>query len=290
VSRERKKDPVATWIRVVPIVVLVLAIAAVLGWRWLGRDAAVGAPDPSTGRPEAADAAPPAVETPEEAPATGEAAWPADFDSGGSCGDALASLRDVCATIDALPEARALKSSEGCFEIVTGASERLASRPPVVEGALTSVDAARANIAHLFRVFGERRAFQLARFARTRPDVAEPLALAVYRWIRAGDDCTGDQPRPWNRETQYLYSAFLINTIGGQAYLRRRLPRNEALACFYALLLAERAVAAGHDPLGLDLRPEAERCSQLMESQHGLVFRDRYLESLSRLRGRIGPR
>ena len=33
----------------------------------------------------------------------------------------------------------------------------------------------------------------------------------------------------------YDYAGFFFNTLGGQAYLRRRTPRVESLVCFYAL-------------------------------------------------------
>ena len=80
----------------------------------------------------------------------------------------------------------------------------------------------------------------------------------------------------------YAYSGFLFNTMGGQAYLRRRTPRTEALACFYALQVLDQAIAAGHNPEGLDPRTEIPRCRALLDSQP-LVFSARYVDTLDRM-------
>ena len=117
--------------------------------------------------------------------------------------------------------------------------------------------------------------------SRKQSRLAEPLALDLYRWLRAGESCPNDRQPP-SAEAQYEYAAFLLQTIGGQAYLRRRTPRLESLTSFYALLLADAAIADGYNPHGLDLRREIARSRALMEMQP-LVFRNQYLRVLEDL-------
>jgi hypothetical protein len=70
--------------------------------------------------------------------------------------------------------------------------------------------------------------------------------------------------------------------MGGQAYLRRRAPRIEALASFYALMILDRAQQDGHNPAGVDPRPEIQRTRALLESEP-LVFREHYLVVLDQM-------
>jgi hypothetical protein len=82
-----------------------------------------------------------------------------------------------------------------------------------------------------------------------------------------------------SRATLYAYAGFFFNTLGGQAYLRRRSPRIEALACFYGLEALDGAIRAGHNPYGLDPRPEIPRCRDLVATQE-FVFSERYVAEL----------
>ena len=63
------------------------------------------------------------------------------------------------------------------------------------------------------------------------------------------------------------YAAYLFGTLGGQAYLRRRAPRAEALACFYAIHALDEAQRAGRNPQGYDPRGEIPRCRELLQGQ-----------------------
>jgi hypothetical protein len=85
-------------------------------------------------------------------------------------------------------------------------------------------------------------------------------------------------------ERLYHHAAFLFHTIGGQAYLRRRSPKVEALAGFYALQILDRAIEEKHNPHGIDPRPEIERTRRLLEGQR-FVFGEQYgknLEAMAR--------
>ena len=77
--------------------------------------------------------------------------------------------------------------------------------------------------------------------------------------------------------------------MGGQAYLRRRSPRVEALASFYALLIIDQAERAGNNPLGFDVLPEIGRTRELIDAQQ-FVFGEQYLELLDDIEHRVATR
>jgi hypothetical protein len=89
---------------------------------------------------------------------------------------------------------------------------------------------------------------------------------------------------------RYDYATWLLRTIGGQAYLRRRAPRYEALATFYALVVLDASVERGYDPAGVDLRKDLARAIDLIGGRDDLVFRDRYVAILRDMEARWNRR
>lgn len=285
-------------LRALPLMLLVIVLVY-LGWRTLS-------PSSDTTPPESSGVVEPAVPDLPVGSAFGPLEqewveltgtppeWPDDFDDPADCTAAIEELRALSSRIDQGDYAKQAGVREGTFELILDVSDALGRSAPSIGGRLDDGDAMRANVVYFLIALGPDRLAQVVKLMHSRPRMAEPLALATYRWLRAGDACPGDLAPP-SADAQYEYAAFLLQTIGGQAYLRRRSPRIEALTSFYALLLADAAVARGHNPHGLDLRAEIERSKALMETQP-VVFRNQYMRILGELEERwrnpqtIGPR
>jgi hypothetical protein len=142
-----------------------------------------------------------------------------------------------------------------------------------------------SNVFHLFRVVGAERLAILRDAARREDAHAEPVAMALYRWMASRESCSRSGRTAIRMEPLYAYAAFLFQTMGGQAYLRRRPPRAEALAGFYSLLILDRAIENGHNPHGVDPRREIRRTRELLAAQP-LVFGERYLTLLDQMEER----
>jgi len=168
-------------------------------------------------------------------------------------------------------------------------AEELARRPPQISTELRSYETMLANVFHLFRTVGRQRLDLLREMARVEDDHAEPIALALYRWLASRESCARSGRTAISKEPLYDYAGFVFGTMGGQAYLRRRSPKIEALVSFYALLLLDRAVEADYNPQGIDPRPEIRRTMALLEAQP-LVFGDRYRTVLEEMRQRWAQR
>lgn len=211
--------------------------------------------------------------------------WPVDLASPTDCEAVEAEMIRLCTALEATASWKGLTASGGSCALIREVSETLVSRPPVISSELRSYDAILSNVFHLFRVLGAERVEALAGLAGSEPELAEPAAMALYRWLVTREECARSGTTTIRLPALYDYAGFLFQSIGGQAYLRRRTPRTEALVSFYALLVLDRAAEGDHNPDGVDPRPEILRTRQLIESQP-LVFRDGYLNVLDAMEAR----
>jgi len=215
--------------------------------------------------------------------------WPEALSEPASCEEARADLARICAALDVrTPE---LRDHGGACTLIEQLGAELAAAPPDLSPELRDYDTIVENVFLLFRIAGRER-MQVIQRALAEDDLLEPTALALYRWAISQERCTrGDGPK-LRRGVLYAYAGFAFNTLGGQAYLRRRSPRVEGLACFYGLSALDSVIRAGHNPEGLDPRREIPRCRALVASQP-FVFSERYtaeLDAMARRWKSRGPR
>jgi len=208
--------------------------------------------------------------------------WPEDLSSPASCEEVELELARACAALDARAGVPGLREQGGTYALLEQVVVDLSATPPDLSSELRSYHAMLSNVFHLFRVLGRERIQVLRNALGQEEDLAEPLALALYRWSISRGSCAKDGRSPIRPQTMYAYAGFLFNTMGGQAYLRRRAPKTEALACFYALQALHQAIDGGYNPQGFDPRSEIPRCRALVASQP-LVFSDRYVDALDRM-------
>lgn len=199
--------------------------------------------------------------------------WPERLRAPGDCDSVEEAVEVVCDAIDAE------SGQEGSCDLLREAAGLLAARPPSVSAELRRHEVVLANTFHMFRVLGRERVRQMRRGLETAPEIREAGALALYRWAVSRSRCDAAE-ETLRLETLYDYATFLFRTLGGQAYLRRRAPSDEALTCFYALQVVDEAVERGHNPHGIDPRDEIARCRSLLAGRE-LVFSERYLENLA---------
>ena len=208
--------------------------------------------------------------------------WPDDFSDPVSCEQVELELARACTALDARVAASGSPELGGACVLMERVVDELAAAPPDLSSELRSYEAMLGNIFHLFRVLGRERMQVLRRVLEEERDLAEPMALAFYRWSISREACSESSPSRLRAPSMYGYAGFLFQTMGGQAYLRRRAPKTEALACFYALQVLHHVIEGGYNPQGFDPRTEIPRCRALVQSQP-LVFSDRYVALLDEM-------
>jgi hypothetical protein len=215
--------------------------------------------------------------------------WPADFASPRDCAAVDRDLNEICRTLDERPYvAERLQSGSTCG-LIRQVSESLATHPPTLASELKSHEAMLSNVFHLFRTIGPRKLSLLHEISSEEAANQEAIALALYRWLASRERCATDNGTQIRLDRLYDYAGFVTQTMGGQAYLRRRSPSTEALATFYALVVLDAAVAEDINPQGIDPRPDLQRCRTLIAEQP-FVFRDRYLDVLDGMIARWNAR
>jgi hypothetical protein len=291
-------------IRNVLIGLVALAIVVVLGlvW-WKSREQTADSLPASEVAAEQSETFPPAPpeERAEAEPVADAAAhrwreltgqdpvWPEALSEPASCEEVQADLARICVALDV--RAPELREHGGACTLIEQLGTELAAAPPDLAPELRDYDTIVKNVFHLFRVAGRAR-MQVMRRALAEDDLVEPAALALYRWAVSQERCVRSDGPKLRRGELYAYAGFAFNTLGGQAYLRRRSPTVEGLACFYGLSALDSVIRAGHNPAGLDPRREIPRCRELVASQP-LVFSERYVAELDAMARRWksrGPR
>ena len=214
--------------------------------------------------------------------------WPRDLSVPGDCDAVREDLLALCGEVDSRPYVKARALPGGTFALVVQSCEGLATHPPVASGELSSLEAFLGSAFHIYRALGQRRMDLLREILAKEQALAEPATMVVYRWLVAQERC-GKEGHPIPFQALYEYAAYLLNTMGGQGYLRRRPPVMAGLAAFYSLLIVDQAIQRGMNPHGVDPRPYIPLCRDLLKAQD-LVFRDRYLEILGDLEKRWSGR
>jgi hypothetical protein len=290
-TQARKKDQKSFWIFGIPLLAVV-AVAAFFILRPLfsGGDAATMDAQPVSGGDAGVESetAPPEpgdnVLEERWIEATGKApVWPTGANDPKDCTAVVEDLRTLCRRLDGRPYVHSWNLPSGTCGLLGDLAVDLDERPPTLDGIFDSIGSFRANVTHFYAVLGEKKLQRVASLVREEPELAEPMAMALYRWARSAKKCRDVSPAPPSVESQYAYATFLVNTIGGQAYLRRRAPRLEALTSLYALLVLDHAVESGYNPAGVDLRPEIDRSIALIGTQD-LLFQDQYLQMLQEMK------
>lgn len=287
----------SSWIRVLPVLVaaLVILVAVV----WMNRETWFGGAGVGTAAEEAAGQAAgspgerlgPSMTDLEQrwTAVTGEPpVWPEDLLSPSDCRQVVQELKSLAGRLDRREYVAKWELPDGAYGLLTGSALDLADNRPQVTGELVRLDTVLANVSHVYLVLGRQRLERILRLIREEPDTVEPMAMALFRWLRVRDRCGDPADRGPGVQAQYEYAAFALNSLGGQAYLRRRPARIEALAGFYALLVLDRSIAEGYNPYGLDPAREVRRYRQMLSGQD-LLFVRRYEDQLDDLETRHSP-
>ena len=140
------------------------------------------------------------------------------------------------------------------------------------------------NTAHFYRVLGEQDIIMLKKIMANEKGFYEPVMAAFFKVMTNRDECQHiNFPIQLSMEDMYTYSAFFLNTLGGQAYLFRREPVLRVLVKYYCVLALDQANMKNANPLGLDIRYPLNSLVEEVTATTGLQNRDGYLNNLLQL-------
>jgi hypothetical protein len=154
--------------------------------------------------------------------------------------------------------------------------ESLSSHPPIPAGEGFNYDIMIQNIYHLYRTLGLRDLKLIKAIAEHEEDAMEVNLALFYRWIMSGDTCGRNEGLPPPLDITYRYAGYLINSIGGRAYLFRRETRLRLLLSYYCILIIHEADKRKINSFGINVTPYLEPLADEIENYRLLYFRKEY--------------
>lgn len=161
---------------------------------------------------------------------------------------------------------------------------KLVANPPINVGEMQNLADLTRNVAHLYRVLGKEQLLLLKRLLDNEAAVVEPAMSVLFDWTLS---CTEPgRPTDDRKELEeiYPYAAFFLNTMGGRSYLLRRHSKLRLLVGYYCVRVIDLANTHQLNSFGLDIRPYLDNLFYDIDTQRGLMYRERYLTQLTALK------
>ena len=189
-------------------------------------------------------------------------------------------LKEFFAYLDKKDYIRELRIGEDTFTHFKKIVRVLSLNPPVPAGEGLSYDTIIQNIYHFYRVLGFKDLRLIKLILKNEADTMEINLALFYRWLMSGDKCNQKEELPPTIDTLYRYAGFLINSIGGRAYLFRRETRLSLLINYYCILIIHEADKKLMNSFGINITPFLEPLAEDIENYQLLYFRKEYTGKL----------
>ena len=161
--------------------------------------------------------------------------------------------------------------------------DSLLDNPPTVSRETDDLYTLLTNMAHFFRIIGKDNILLIKSILDRERDVIEDVGLDLYTWITSANYSSEQFPLKAPLEKSYEYAGFFLNTMGGRSYLFRRDSRSRLLVNYYAILLVDKANAAGINRHGISIPEALPRLIDEIETSNQLVYKELYLDRLYQL-------
>ena len=194
------------------------------------------------------------------------------------------SLTEFFDYLDQQPSIRHLNLGSGTKERFKIILKELSSHLPVPAGEGIDPRILTANVYYFFRTLHQKDIRLIKETIRLERDNMEMDLRMFFRWFMEGEgDPELDALRP-GLNIAYPYAGFLLNTIGGRAYLLRRPSTVRVLLTYYSLLIVYQADKQGKNTYGIDIYPYIRALSDEMTHYPDLQYQQEYLEKLDQIR------
>jgi hypothetical protein len=175
---------------------------------------------------------------------------------------------------------RELGLEEDLFSHFQGIIRTLSLDPPLPAGEGFSYDIVIQNIYYFYRILGLKDLKLIKSIADNEADAMEVNLALFYKWLMSGERCGTKDGLPPKLDILYRYAGYLINSIGGRAYLFRRETRLRLLLQYYCILIIHEADMRKLNNFGIDITPYLEPLADEMENYQLLYFRREYAGKL----------
>lgn len=154
---------------------------------------------------------------------------------------------------------------------------------PNVAGETKSLFEMLKNVSFFFRALGKDDLLLGHAVLNNEHDILEPVMAAYYGWFTAENPELKGRP---DLKIMYEYSDYLMNSLGGRAYLARRSAKVRLLTMYYCVLIVDRANDQNQSYNGIDLRLYLDSLQNDMQTQLSLINREEYVSTLETLKAK----
>jgi len=185
-------------------------------------------------------------------------------------------LEEFFTYLDKKDYIRELRIGEGTFKHFTKIIRALLLDLPIPAGEGLNYDIIIKNIYHFYRILDLKDLKFIKLILKNETDTMEINLALFYKWLMSNDECGQREGIPPTLDTLYRYAGFLVNSIGGRAYLFRRETRLRLLLYYYSLLIIHEADKKKMNSFGVDITPFLEPLAEEIENYQFLYFRKEY--------------
>ncbi|HSB05060.1 MAG TPA: hypothetical protein VLK23_07660 [Thermodesulfobacteriota bacterium] len=279
----RRKAKKRLWVRI--SMVLIAVVAVLIGY-YLGFERSRQESEKKLSEKEKESLLQPQKDIPigdQERVFSGEIKQPKSLDPQEYCARVENDIRDFFLYLDKKSYIRHLNERVDSYAEFKQILGRLSSNLPVPAG--DGIDSAvmTKNIFHVFRTLSNADIRLVKEITINESETLELNLEVIYRWLVLGNQCPDpDRVRP-SFDVLYHYAGFLLNTIGGRAYLSRRPMTSRMLLSYYSLLIIHEADRKGRNTYGIDVFPHLAPLSSEMVIHPDLKLKKEYLQELKQM-------
>ena len=161
--------------------------------------------------------------------------------------------------------------------------KKLSAQPPTPSGEGLDKDIMFRNVFHFFRVLDPKDIRLIKRIMNNEADTMEMNLEMLYTWLMLGDRCPDDEGIRPPFDLTYLYAGYLLNTLGGRAYLLRRSSEMRLLGRYYCALIIHEADKKGKNHYGIDISPEIDSLLKDISRYPDFRFQGNYIDQLTKI-------
>jgi len=193
-------------------------------------------------------------------------------------------LQEFFTYVDTKDYIRELRIGEGTFNHFIKIIRALSLNPPIPAGEGLNYDMIIDNIYHFYRALELKDLTLIKLVLKNEADTMEINFALFYKWLMSNDECGQKEGIPPTLDILYRYAGFLVNSIGGRAYIFRRETRLRLLLYYYSLLIIHEADKKKMNNFGVDITPFLEPLAEEIENYQFLYFRKEYAGRLINLK------
>lgn len=178
---------------------------------------------------------------------------------------------------------RQMDAESDTFKVFRGLIRKLSSQPPIPAGEALDSFVITKNIFYFYRLLDDNEIRLLQEIIKNETDTLEVNLDMFFKWFTTGNRCPDKKRIRPSMDVLYPYAGYLINSIGGRAYLFRRRVALRLLVSYYCLLIIHEADKNGKNSYGIDIFPQIAMLREEMSYHHDFYFQKAYIRKLDDL-------